>query len=109
MERIEKPWGYEKIIETNPRYTVKILLMRKGHQCSYQYHEKKQETIYCLEGNLHILGEGTEKVLTAGEYVTIPPFEKHRMKAVENDSLYLECSTSELDDVIRISDDYGRQ
>lgn len=109
MKIIEKPWGHEEILETNPQYTVKRLLMRKGHQCSYQYHEKKKETIYCLNGNLHIVGQNEEKILKKGEYVTIPPFEKHRMKAVEEDVLYLECSTSELDDIVRISDDYGRK
>ena len=108
MQKIEKPWGYEEILETNPAYTFKRLLMKKGHQCSYQYHEKKKETIYCLSGKLHIIGEGSDKVLTKGESITIPPFEKHRMRAVEEDALYLESSTSELDDVVRLSDDYGR-
>jgi len=108
MQRIEKPWGYEEIIETNPQYTVKKLLMKKGHQCSYQYHEKKRETIYCLKGKLHIVGEDMDKILATGESITIPPFEKHRMRAVEEDTWYLESSTSELDDVVRISDDYGR-
>ena len=31
------------------------------------------------------------------------------MRAEEGDCLYLECSTSELDDVVRIEDDYGRK
>lgn len=105
---IQKPWGQEEILETNPRYTVKRLLMKKGQQCSYQYHEKKQETVYCLEGKLRVLGEQGEKILSSGEFITIPPFTKHRMRAVEGDCIYLESSTSELDDVVRISDDYGR-
>ncbi len=108
MQKIEKPWGYEELLENNPQYTVKRLLMKKGHQCSYQYHEKKRETIYCLRGRLHIVGEGTNKILAEGDSITIPSFEKHRMRAVEEDTLYLESSTSELEDVIRINDDYGR-
>ncbi len=108
MQHIDKPWGYEEIIENNPKYTVKKLLMKKGHQCSYQYHEKKMETIYCLSGKLHIVGEGDDIILNEGDSITIPPFQKHRMRAVEEDSIYLESSTSELDDVVRISDDYGR-
>jgi GDP-L-fucose synthase len=108
MQIIEKPWGQEEILETNPQYTVKRLLMKKGCQCSYQYHEKKRETIYCLKGRLYIIGEKTVKALLPGGSITIPPFEKHRMRAVEEDAVYLESSTSELDDVVRISDDYGR-
>jgi mannose-6-phosphate isomerase-like protein (cupin superfamily) len=108
-EFIEKPWGYEEILETNPKYTVKRLFMKKGCQCSFQYHEKKQETILSLSGNLTILIEGKEGVLKPGENVTIHPFDKHRMTAKDNDCLYLECSTSELNDVIRIKDDYDRK
>lgn len=106
--RIDKPWGYEEILESHDKYTVKRLLMKAGHQCSYQYHEYKIETIVCLSGKLYIVGENEHKVLLPGEVITIKPFEKHRMRAVEEDSLYLECSTSELDDVVRVEDDYGR-
>lgn len=107
-KRIEKPWGYEEILESNPMYTVKRLLMKKGCQCSYQYHEKKRETVLGLEGNLVIVLENGEITLKPGEHFTLAPMTKHRMKAVDRDCLYLECSTSELDDVIRIQDDYGR-
>lgn len=106
---IDKPWGYEEILETNEKYTVKKLLMKKGHQCSYQYHEMKTETILSLNGDLIIALEDVEIILKPGEVVTIKPLEKHRMIAREGDALYLECSTSELDDVIRIEDDYGRK
>lgn len=109
MEKIEKPWGYEEILETNEKYTVKRLLMKKGCQCSYQYHERKQETVYCLSGNLNIIGETGVEILLSGESITIMPFEKHRMKAIETDCVYLECSTSELNDVVRIEDDYNRK
>lgn len=106
---LNKPWGYEEILETNPRYTVKRLFMKKGHQCSYQYHEKKIETILALQGRLCIVTENEELFLSPDEVVTIDPFQKHRMRAVDEDCLYLECSTSELDDVVRINDDYGRE
>lgn len=108
MRVIEKPWGKEEILETNQRYTVKRLLMREGCQCSYQYHEKKIETIIVLSGELTIISENGSKQYSPGEVVTIKPFEKHRMAARNGDSVYYECSTSELDDVIRVSDDYGR-
>ncbi len=106
---INKPWGYEEILETNPNYTVKRLFMKKGHQCSFQYHKKKQETIITLEGNLIILLEDGEITLNTGKSITIKPFEKHRMLAKNEDCLYLECSTSELDDVVRVEDDYDRK
>lgn len=107
-QHIDKPWGYEELLETSPKYTVKRLFMKKGHQCSYQYHEKKQETILCIRGDLTILLEDGEMLLKPGESITIPPLTKHRMIAKSEDCLYIECSTSELDDIVRIQDDYGR-
>ncbi|MDP2750265.1 MAG: cupin [Nanoarchaeota archaeon] len=109
IRHIDKPWGYEEILENNEKYTVKRLMMKHGHQCSYQYHEKKLETIVVLSGILTIIGENGDKDYKAGEVITILPLEKHRMAARRVDAIYLECSTSELDDVIRVEDDYGRK
>ena len=51
---IVKPWGSEELIEYNKKYMVKKLIMKEGHQCSLQFHKKKIETIYVLEGRLKI-------------------------------------------------------
>lgn len=109
---IEKPWGSEELIEINESYMFKKLLMKKGHRCSLQYHENKKETIYVLKGQLRILCGAAQnalenKIYTAGESITISPKYIHRMEAVE-DSEYLEASTPEMEDVIRLSDDYMR-
>lgn len=49
-EIVEKPWGTEKWIDCNDHYAVRELLIRKGHAVSLQYHEKKLETLYVLQG-----------------------------------------------------------
>lgn len=110
---IEKPWGREEVIEINDIYMFKKLLMKTGHRCSLQYHEHKKETIYVLSGELRILyGNDIEnlesKIFTSGESITIEPNVIHRMEAV-SDSEYFEASTPEIDDVIRLSDDYDRR
>lgn len=112
MQIIEKPWGREEVIEINNKYMVKKLTMFAGHRCSLQYHNVKKETIYILSGVLKIT-QGTsqdtleEKMYCAGESITIPPGLIHRMEGVE-DSIYLEASTPEMDDVVRLVDDYKR-
>ncbi|MDE2402188.1 MAG: hypothetical protein KGL90_11035 [Burkholderiales bacterium] len=112
MQVIEKPWGKEEVVEINDRYMMKKLTMWKGHRCSIQYHNIKRETIYVLSGQLRIytgpsLEELTSRVFTPGESVTLAPGIVHRMEAVE-DSVYLEASTPEMDDVVRLVDDYKR-
>ena len=112
MQIIEKPWGKEEVVEINERYMMKKLTMWKGHRCSLQYHNVKQETIYVLSGRLRILSGPTkdnlsDRVYEPDTYITIPPGSVHRMEAVE-DCVYLEASTPEMEDVVRLSDDYQR-
>ncbi len=109
---IEKPWGREEVIEINDKYMVKKLTMWAGHRCSLQYHNIKRETIYVLSGVLNII-QGTsqdaleERLYRAGDTLTIEPGIIHRMEGFE-DAVYLEASTPEIDDVVRLVDDYQR-
>ena len=112
MVHIEKPWGYENLIEVNDDYVVKELFMKNGHSCSLQYHEKKHETFYLVSGKLRFyVGDTKDDLkildLDPGKSYTIKPLVVHRMEALE-DSIYIEASTNYLDDVIRLEDKYGR-
>ena len=113
MQVIEKPWGREEVIEINDKYMVKKLTMFAGHRCSLQFHNIKKETIYVLSGVLKII-QGTsqdaleEKIYRSGDTITIAPGLIHRMEGVE-DCVYLEASTPEMDDVVRLADDYQRE
>lgn len=112
MHFIEKPWGKEEILEINDKYMVKKLTMWAGHRCSLQYHNVKKETIYVLSGVLKIVQGPSQDALEqnnycAGDTITIAPGLIHRMEGVE-DAVYLEASTPEMDDVVRLEDDYQR-
>lgn len=109
---IEKPWGQEEIIEINDKYMVKKLSMWAGHRCSLQYHNFKKETIYVLSGVLKITQGNSQDTLEdhiyrAGDTITISPGLIHRMEGIE-DAVYLEASTPEMEDVVRLIDDYQR-
>ena len=112
IKRIEKPWGAEEILELNDKYMMKRLKMNENCRCSLQYHNKKRETIYVLSGELKII-QGKDKtnlsakIYKSGEVVTIEPLTVHRMEAV-TESVYLEASTPETDDTVRIEDHYNR-
>lgn len=108
LSLITKPWGQEELLEHNSHYMVKRLTMRAGHQCSYQYHEKKRETFIVLSGSLTVVFEDGAKEFAVGEGMTIEPGVRHRMRAVSQDAVYLECSTPEIEDVVRLADDYQR-
>lgn len=111
--RVEKPWGHELIWAHTPQYVGKTLHVRAGHVLSCQYHERKDETMHVLSGEVILRlwadehATPTERIMTAGESVHITPFTIHSIEAVV-DSDVLEASTSDLDDVVRLRDLYGR-
>jgi mannose-6-phosphate isomerase len=111
--RVEKPWGYELIWARTDRYVGKILHIEPGHVLSLQYHDKKDESIYVLKGEIILrLRQGggdtlSERRVGAGQAFHIPPALVHQFEAVKASDL-LEASTAELDDVVRLKDRYGR-
>jgi mannose-6-phosphate isomerase len=104
---VEKPWGREVWYAHEERYAGKILEVTRGHALSLQKHERKQETMYLLSGRLLYHFNGQDFEMATGQCITVRPGDIHRMEALE-DSVILEVSTPELDDVIRLEDRYGR-
>jgi quercetin dioxygenase-like cupin family protein len=91
----------------------KILHIKAGQALSVQYHERKDETIYLLSGEMIYRvqdgeGELRDVRLREGESFRNLPGTIHQMEAV-TDCDVLEASTPDLDDVIRLKDRYGRE
>ena len=112
ITKVDKPWGYELIFALTPQYAGKILHIKKGESLSFQYHEKKEETIYLYKGRMKLeVQEKTSPLKTielkSGESFHITPNLKHRMIAQEDCDVF-EVSTPELNDVVRLKDTYGR-
>ena len=112
VKTVEKPWGKEEIIQLNKSYAMKRITITAGHRMSLQYHELKEETIYVLTGNLIVWSSidfNDNETHCPGSVIHIPPTKVHRFGAPEQgDVVILECSTTELDDVVRLADDYNR-
>jgi mannose-6-phosphate isomerase-like protein (cupin superfamily) len=112
-EIIDKPWGREIIWAKNSLYAGKILEVKEGKRLSLQYHEKKTETMYILQGKalLEVQDKATKTIkkiaLEKDNSIDIQPKTIHRLIAIE-DSKILEVSTPELTDVVRLQDDFGR-
>jgi len=109
--RVDKPWGYEIVWARTDRYVGKILHVKAGHILSLQYHNRKDETMHVLSGELILLTrpdtELVSRAFRAGDSVHIPAGLVHQIEAVA-DSDVLEASTPELDDLVRLHDRYGR-
>ena len=131
---ILKPWGSELWIAdgTTTPYALKRIKFLAGNRTSLQVHKFKHETNYVLSGigKLYIShspfdiesflhnGMTTEEVneyeskmagfdVTPGSIMEVRPGYVHRVVAF-SDLEFMEVSTTELDDVIRLQDDSGR-
>jgi len=107
-----KPWGREIWFAHNEFYAGKILEVTKGHRYSLQYHEEKVETQYIYSGKVRFtVGKDKdhleELTLGPGDKIDVHPGTIHRLEALE-DSQIFEVSTAQLDDVVKLEDDYGR-
>ncbi|MDQ6648848.1 MAG: cupin [Actinomycetota bacterium] len=113
VRRVDKPWGHEEWFAlVDGRFCGKAIHVIEGHALSLQYHEVKEETVSVQSGRLLFEVGASEQAMDSfellpGESVHLSPGIRHRMTALE-DTVILEASTTELADVVRLEDRYGR-
>ena len=111
--KVEKPWGWELVWAETDAYVGKLLFVRAGESLSLQYHELKDESWLVQEGRARLelgdVGGELEAIeIAPGDAFHFRPRTVHRVTALE-DALVIEVSTTQLDDVVRLEDRYGRE
>jgi mannose-6-phosphate isomerase len=112
--RVDKPWGHELIWSETDAYVGKLLFVRAGESLSLQFHREKDESWLVHSGRAKVeLGSAGDPLLSAevvgaGAAFRFPPGTVHRVTAIE-DTTIIEVSTAQLDDVVRLEDQYGRE
>jgi quercetin dioxygenase-like cupin family protein len=134
IKKVNKHWGYELWIADGVRtpYASKRIFFKAGNRTSLQVHEHKFETNYVLSGTGFLyhskepldIAKFLQHGMTANEVAeyektlevmelkegvvfNMAPGYVHRVLAT-TDLEFMETSTPELDDVIRLQDDQGR-
>lgn len=133
---VKKPWGQELWISdgTKMPYALKKILFKAGCRTSLQVHKFKYETNYVLSGKGKLLisnvffdvDKYTSRemaqhevyehlaametvILEPGVVFHVTPGHLHRVFASSTEDLeFMEASSTELDDVIRLADDTHR-
>ena len=110
---VNKPWGREVwIADRKGLYLGKELEVNAGEELSYQYHDKKDETMIVVAGEC-VITFGDKKYKVSGldrlqdRIFIIPPKKKHKVKAI-TDTLIYEISTWNPRDTVRLKDKYNR-
>src|SRR5436189_4419075 len=107
--RVDKPWGYELIWAQTAQYVGKVLFVKAGHSLSLQFHREKDESWLVQSGRAKVelgaAGEAVlrEEIVAPGAAFRFVPGTVHRVMALE-DTMILEVSTPQLDDVVRLED-----
>lgn len=114
VKKVTKGWGHELwLVPEGSPFGFKMISIDAGQRTSLQYHERKEEANLLLRGSATLWaadgpGEPVHKqTLTEGDIVHVRPGAVHRIEAI-TDIVLVEVSTPELDDVIRIADDFNR-
>ena len=107
---VDKPWGSYQVLWRGSDALLKRLTILKGQAISYQYHLKRSEIWTVVRGIGLLNLDGSERLLTAGETVVIGKGVKHSVEACSADFVLYELQVGECDknDIVRISDKYGR-
>lgn len=105
---VQKPWGHEEWWAHTKDYVGKLLYIKDGHRLSLQLHNHKDESMRVMQGNLTFQLDDQILNMKPGDCVHVPPGTVHRMEANEGDVIVLEVSTPQVDDIVRLSDDYMR-
>ena len=99
-----KGWGYEKWNVNKDEYCGKLLHIIKGLNCSWHYHEKKDETFYLQEGKLLVkyseeddIEKAVEVIMERGDKFHVYRGLRHQMFALEDSDLF-EFSTQHFED-----------
>lgn len=119
IERIDKPWGEELILNRSDTSVVKIMRILPRRRLSLQYHRQKHETLLLLNGAalLSVGGIGNDQTalqhepLVAGVRRHIPAGVVHRLTAGDVLAEILEVASQlpgDMEDIVRLADDYGR-
>lgn len=107
---VEKPWGNYQVLWRGPDALLKRLTLTESEAISYQYHLRRSEVWTVVRGIGLLNLDGSERLLTVGDTIVIGKEQRHSVEATSAELVIYELQTGECneDDIIRISDKYGR-
>ena len=112
IERTECPWGWHETISQAQGNKIKRIGVSPGQQISLQKHRQRAEHWVVVQGTAHVTLDERVFDLQVGQYCDIALGQVHRLtnltsQPIEIVEVQFGSCLSE-DDIVRLSDDYGR-
>ncbi len=110
--KVYRPWGWYDCIDTGQRHKAKRIAVNPGAKLSLQMHYHRAEHWVVIKGTAKITLDDREIILTEDQSTYIPLGTRHRLENIGRIPLeIIEVQTGSYlgeDDIVRFSDDYGR-
>ena len=108
----ERPWGSFTVLDEGAGYKVKRIEVLPGKRLSYQRHAQRAEHWMVVRGAARVTLDGEELTVGEGETVDIAVGAAHRVENPGDEKLvFVEIQRGPYlgeDDIVRLSDDFGR-
>lgn len=107
---VSKPWGYEYLVYESSEVALWLLYIKQGQGTSLHCHPKKTTGLILLSGEAELRFLADSKIIKAPEKEMLRRGLFHSTHALSPDGVFLfEIETpNDKDDLVRLSDDYGR-
>ena len=114
------PKIHSNTIEQFDKLSPKILILKPRSRLSWQYHYRREEIWMVYKGNVGVVVSDTDDEkemikLSEGDQIKLKKEQRHRLIGLNDWSVIAEIwqhtekdNPSDEDDIVRISDDYGR-
>jgi len=108
-----RPWGTYTVLEENPNYKIKRIVVKPGKRLSLQKHFHRSEHWIVVSGTALVKVGDKETLVRANESTYIPMGEIHRLENPGKiDVVLIEAQVGSYlgeDDIVRIEDDFKRK
>jgi mannose-6-phosphate isomerase-like protein (cupin superfamily) len=112
IERTLRPWGWYETVSEVPGNKIKRIGMLPGQQLSLQKHHRRAEHWVVVQGTATITVGEQVLTLGVGGHVDIAVGDVHRLANLTTEPVEIvEVQFGDYlgeDDIVRLSDDYGR-
>lgn len=111
-QRTQRPWGWYETVSEAPGFKIKRIGVHPGQQISLQKHGYRAEHWVVVQGTAHVTLDEQVFDLKVGQACDIALGQVHRLANLTSGEVEIvEVQFGDVlreDDIIRLSDDYGR-
>ena len=112
-QTVFRPWGSYTVLEEQPNFKIKRIVLNPGARLSLQMHQHRSEHWVVVSGVATITNDGNEYTLHENQSTYIAKTYPHRLANNSSELLSIievQCGTYVgEDDIVRLDDMYGRQ